>query len=975
MATYFARLAFDQCTKYTNWDGDVSTCLGKELKELENIIQILQTRKRGVDDRDRLLEEAYETQDMILDDPVIDPMDCFGFCWCLAGYGESFLVGRYVSDVKKRVRKRVNKLKKGVRRKVRVGILTALQPMSREAADEYQGNYLRLEAEPEADEFEESCERSISGQEADEFEAIQLSTAAQEAGEFEAIQLPTAAQEADEFVVRDATVMAEHEFEGRYATVMEVPEADEFKGIPILMAAQEADEFEGNYARLMGEQAHKVVKRIVKKVRNGKSGIIGIYGACGVGKTHVVRYACRIPQIRSDSITLIWLELSNEDDILKLQMKIANKIGLQLPNNGIVQDNANMLKSALEKKDNVLFVFDNMTKAFSLEEIGLSVNGISIIITSRSFAVCCEMQCDEKIALRSLSNDEAYELLKDEIGNSTFLSSEKIQFTLKNIAKECGGLPLAIIAAAKLLSRYFYYDHVFNTERSLEKEFAAFSNLKYIEKKIIKDLELSYEQLEHSSYGRAKECLLHYIMYPRNHAFAAMELMNYWMAAGLLREGEGIDETLEDAKGILGELKDASLLESVAFDNGEETVKMHPIVWDMAVKLEKKNPRFFTKPGCRIEKFKWEDLSKDVEKVSLMNNKLKELPPRSSAFKFDKLSTLLLQGNPLDIQLDRDFFNNFPNLKILDLSDTSVRLEPGSLSCLKYLTVLLLGNCTHLTCLPSQGRSMQDDSATWMEDVQKLEYLIVLEVNFPSLQLYNSYIANSLHWRQLRSYKFCVGGIYRGNLKNNGLAFLNEFPHHENCLPDNTSELLLIDCGNVTQLTIPKLSNMKFLDVSYCMGLKHLFTDFVANNLRNLEEIVIAHCGNLVKLIEKDSSTDVLRITWCRLRKLTLLNLPQLQFVSDDGIYTASLEEIGIWNCPRLQKFPISMRLEDNQNLKDPQSLNRIRGDDSWLENLKRNSDLYVHFLENTLIKEPPPEKLTSRIEMVVPTPDIASGS
>ncbi|KAJ4718743.1 Disease resistance protein [Melia azedarach] len=720
----------------------------------------------------------------------------------------------------------------------------------------------------------------------------------------------------------------------------------------------------GNFKYLVGEQGNKVMREIQWKILwdNVKSGVIGVYGACGVGKTEVVRRACNRIRTIKDSVTFIWLELSYENDILKLQMEIATQIDLKLAINGSVQDNAKVLNKALRRKKHILLVLDNMRKPLSLEEIGFPPK-VWTIITSRSFLVCCQMQCHEKIALRSLSDDESHEFLKYEIGIWRILSTKEIHITLKKIAKECAGLPLAVVAAAKWVRKYFEYDDLVLTERSLKMDSAAFSNLKYIEKKVIQDLELSYEQLKHSSYGCAEECLLHCIMYPRNHAFAEMELMMNWMGEGLLSELEGMDEKLGEAKEIIEELKDASLLESIAYHNGEEIVKMHPIVWDMVVKLEKQNPLFFTKPGCRIEKFSWEDLSENVERVSLMSNNLKELSPPSSVY--NKLSTLLLQGNPLNIRLYRYFFNCMPNLKILDLSGTVVHLEPGSLSCLKYLTVLLLRNCTLLTYLPSRRRQMlQDGDAAWIEDVQKLEYLSILEVTFPQLQLYNSY-TKSEHWRRLSSFKFYVGRIYKGKLKNNSLVFLKEFLDDENCLPDNTSELLLMDCGNVTQLKIPKLSNLKILEVSYCMNLKHLFTYSVFYGLPNLKEIVIGHCENLVKLIEKDSSRDFQYISWQSLRKLTLLHLPQLQFIYDGGMPTGSMEEIGIWNCPQLQKFPISLLT----------SLKGIRGDDSWLENLKQSSYRYVPFLEKMLIKEPPPEELTSRIEMVVATSDMASGS
>ncbi|KAJ4718744.1 Disease resistance protein [Melia azedarach] len=1022
ISTPFVRIAFDRCTKYLKQDEeedeDNARNLQKEMQILQNITQILERRARVVPDQARLINDAEVAMEMIHRSRNIDPWDCFGICWCLADYRKSYLVGTYVSDVKKRV----NKLR--------------------------------------------------------------------------------------------------YELRSRGVDINEVGELGRHSG------------------DLVGEQANKVVEMIVSEIMYDdeasyiKSGIIGVYGACGVGKTHVVTNACdRILEQLRGSIFFIRLEVSNEDDDLKLQKKIADKIYLKLPNNSSVQENADLLKSALEKKNNVLLVLDDTMKAFSLEDIGLPVDDIFIVTISRSFAVCCQMQCDKLIALRSLSHEEAYELLAKEIGIWRILSTNEIESILKKIAKECGGLPLSIVAAAKWLGTYFEYDNLVSTERSFKMECVAFSNLKYIENKIFQDLELSYEQLKHSRYSCTKECLLYCTMYPRNYAFAATELMKYWMGEGLLREVEGTDEKLGEAKQILEELKDASLLESMSQENGEEIVKMHPIVWDMAVKLEKENPRFFTKPGCRIERDVWKDLSKNVERVSLMNNNLKELLSPSSAYKFHQLSTLLLQGNPLDIQLDRDFFNSFPNLKILDLSNTRVRLQRESLSYLKFLNVLLLRNCTHFTCLPLlsellelkvldvsnssieelpvgknrlikllslklsgtrvknlpplselqalmvldvsgcriaelpslsklvslmvlnvsgcpiaelpslsglkqlmvldvsdcpiaelprgmnhltklvclnlsrtqvrifpsdvlvkfkylqqlstigcelsgiRGRSVQDGSAAWIGDVQKLGYLNVLEVTFPRLHLYKSY-TESGHWRQLSSFKFCVGGFYKGKLKNNSLAFIKEFPDDQKCLLDNTSELLVMRCVNITRLTIPKLSNLKFLDVSYCMRLNHLFTDSVIDDLANLEEIVIAHCGNMVKLIEKDSSRSFQHISRWSLRKLTLFDLPQLQFMyHGDGIRTWSMEEIKIWNCPQLQEFPVSFGVDDEQNLISPTSLKEIRGDDSWLANLKRNSDLSVPFLERTLIKEPPPEELTSRIEMVAPTSDMASVS
>ncbi|KAJ4718728.1 Disease resistance protein [Melia azedarach] len=1029
IVTPCVRLAFEECSSYLKIDEEHSSYLSEEEHILRNIIQISNSSGSGVASHEsQLINDAWTTLEMINYCRNVEPWDCFGMCSCLADYRRSYLVGKCISKVKKRV----NKLR-----------------------NEFRNRGINISVENE-----------------------------EEQGEFVRIR-----------------------------------------------------------GGLVGQQANKVIQDIMSKMVQHntpyiRSGIIGVYGACGVGKTETVAHVCNriLQDNRRRFITFVWVEVSNEDDILKLQTKIANKIDPKLPISGSVRDNAIVLKKALMKKKNILLVLDNMRKAFSLEEIGLPAifnSNISIIITSRSLSVCTQMKCYRGIPLRSLSNDEACELLINEIGITGTLLTEEIQSNLKKIAKECGGLPLAVVAVAKYLRKHQGYGF-FSAKRCLKRESAAFSNLKYLEDEVHQDLMLSYEQLKHSRYSCAEECLLYCTMYPRNHAFSATELMKYWMGEGLLSE-EGIEEMMGESREVLEELKDASLLETVVYENGELIVKMHPIVWDLLEKIEKENPRFSAKFERRLEKMAYEDWAEDVERVSLVRTNLKEMPTAPISH---KLSTLILQGNPLDIQLDRDFFNSFPNLKILDLSDTQVRLEPKSLSCLKHLTILLLRNCIHLTRLPllselvalmvldvsgspieelpagvnnlikllwlkisrtrvrslpplsalvaltvldvsgcpiaelpslselvslmvlnisgcpitelpslseleelavldisdsliaelpdgmnhltklarlnlsrtrvkqfpsallAQLRHLQElstigcdfcwiqkppmqdaaplpamqngSTAAFIEDVQKFVHFGVLEIAFASLQVYSQYI-RSPQWGHLWTYKFCVGGLYNGKLRANSIVFIKEFPNDQNWLPFHTSELLLVDCGTVTQLTMPKLCNLKFLNVSYCQNLKHLFQFFVWQNLGNLEEIVIAHCPNLEKVI--DASTG--NIGWRRLRKLTLCNLPKLRFMNQGETTSHSMQEIGIWKCSKLEKFPISLWLDHRQRLTSPTCLKEIRGDKSWLESLKQSSpnSSEVTFLEKTLIEGPPPEELISRDNGMDSPSDLANGS
>ena len=86
---------------------------------------------------------------------------------------------------------------------------------------------------------------------------------------------------------------------------------------------------------------------------------------------------------------------------------------------------------------------------------------------------------------------------------------------------------------------------------------------------------------------------------------------------------------------------------------------------------------------------KW---TKDLEKVSLMHNKISEIPFSLSP-RCPKLSTLMLQHNSLIRRIPDSFFMHKHGLEVLDLSYNGIEYLPNSLSHLENLTSLLLREC------------------------------------------------------------------------------------------------------------------------------------------------------------------------------------------------------------------------------------------------------------------------------------------
>lgn len=93
----------------------------------------------------------------------------------------------------------------------------------------------------------------------------------------------------------------------------------------------------------------------------------------------------------------------------------------------------------------------------------------------------------------------------------------------------------------------------------------------------------------------------------------------------------------------------------------------------------------------------------DLEKVSLMWNSIQEIPHGFSP-NCPRLSTLLLQWNPLRGRIPTSFFSKMCGLRTLDLSHTEIEELRESLSGLVELTPLLLGGCyklRHVPCVES----------------------------------------------------------------------------------------------------------------------------------------------------------------------------------------------------------------------------------------------------------------------------------
>ncbi|EOY12658.1 LRR and NB-ARC domains-containing disease resistance protein, putative [Theobroma cacao] len=420
--------------------------------------------------------------------------------------------------------------------------------------------------------------------------------------------------------------------------------------------------------------------------------MIGVCGMGGIGKTTLMKYINDQLLKETEKFDIvIWITVSKELNIFKLQNDIAEFLKLQsLPNNELQR--AARLKNYLEGRRYVL-ILDDVWEQFSLLDVGIPDPTLSmgrkVVLTSRLANVCRCMDC-EVVKVQPLSKNESINLFLNAVGLSDG-QYQRLKDITDKVVEQCDGLPLSIVTIAGSMKGV---DDICEWRNALAELENRVESVIEWDIKIFQQLKFSYDRLKDPNI---KNCFLYCSLYPEDFVIERLGLIESWIDEGLL--GLGTKEAMQDrGQSILNKLEDFFLLERATgfYDEG---VKMHDVLRDMALSIA--GHQFMGKAGMQLKEFpseqKW---TVSVEKVSLMRNYMLEIPPHISP-KWPHLSTLILEDCGLQ-RISESFFKHMPGLKVLNLSyNYSLEYLPNSISNLKTLNALVLFRCEKLKYVPS----------------------------------------------------------------------------------------------------------------------------------------------------------------------------------------------------------------------------------------------------------------------------------
>ncbi|KZV17079.1 disease resistance protein [Dorcoceras hygrometricum] len=484
-------------------------------------------------------------------------------------------------------------------------------------------------------------------------------------------------------------------------------------------------------ATITGQKTASInLTKVLDKLKDDKVRAIGVYGMGGVGKTTLVsnlnNKLKQEPSANSFSI-VIWVTVSKDTNTRKIQTRIFERLELQVSNEESDERVTSRLHERLKNEECFLLILDDVWADIDLQKLGIpnaeDCSRSKIIITSRSAEVCMQMSTEDAIIMvRALDDEEAWELFQKHSGEVAM--RPEIRAVAEDVAKECAGLPLALVtvgASMKGKSDVRLWENARTTLRRSAPDIKGSS----VEEKVFKPLKLSYDLLPDDI---TRSCFLFCCLYPEDFKILVKELVQYWYCEGLFHERLNYEESENQGIAIIQCLTDCCLLEKV--DELYNIIKVHDVVRDVGIWIANSNGsqcRSLVRSGIQLTRITNEEFwHSNYKRVSFMDNEITELPA-ASCVQCSEISTLLLKTNAALEIIPTSFLEGFKSLKILDLSQTRIESLP-SIDRVNQLRALILNGCTYLK-LRLQKETPLDGHRIFEEVLPLLEHLTVFHAH------------------------------------------------------------------------------------------------------------------------------------------------------------------------------------------------------------------------------------------------------
>ncbi|TYH86527.1 hypothetical protein ES332_D01G049400v1 [Gossypium tomentosum] len=688
---------------------------------------------------------------------------------------------------------------------------------------------------------------------------------------------------------------------------------------------------------LASKSSTAAFNKIMEALKDGKVNMIGVWGMGGVGKTTLVKEVGKKTKELGCFRKVIEVVVSQKSIIENIQYKIADFLDLEFKKK-TKEGRAEELRLRLKNEEKVLIILDDMWNEVHLKEIGIPLNenrkGCKIILTTRLMKVCESMECQVIIPIDVLDSEEAWALFRMKANLNERVSRDVLEEAEK-VAKECKGLPVAIVTLAAALKKTKTREGWKVARKKLESSrLVEIGNIGEEEKNAYLCIKISYDYLKKET---TKRCFLWCGLYPEDHSIEVEDLVRYAWCLELFGKADSIGEVRIQVLEAIDYLKDSCLL--LEDGDGGRYVKLHDIVRDVALWIASEE-----KSGFMI-KSRLELLNKNSESckaISLLDSEEKNFPDRLILSKLEilllknckvqgtcflgmtELKVLSLEGSTGVISLyalsslqklrvlhlenfhDFSFLRNLRTLEILSLRHSELNGLADELGRLKDLKMLDLIDC-------ELSSSFSPNVIRRLSQLEELYLAIMTNDIFPviksltRLTRLNLWVS-SLHFPpdfefpELEEYNICIS--YDETLFVHSFDAARSLNIDQEVFPYNAVSQLLM---NLESLVVSGI-NDEYVE---CLTNKTQQKESVSMILRNLKQVAIDHCSNLKVVFQMEEVEENEAPFLSNLKILCLADLPDLSCIWElptQHVRLESLVYLNIRKCPRLKSlFSLSL--------------------------------------------------------------------
>jgi len=421
----------------------------------------------------------------------------------------------------------------------------------------------------------------------------------------------------------------------------------------------------GNFKNF--ESRIPTINQLMQLLKDDTRQIISICGMGGSGKTTMVEEVAR--RVKGDKLfdEIILAVVSKEHDLMKVQEDLGICLGLRFKNKTLEGRANELWKRLLQSNKGNLVILDDVWKHIDLKSIGIPIGkeykSCKVLLTSRSEDACKAIGCQDILRLDILTQSEAWSLLGEMVGDS--LHDPELCETASEVAKRCGGLPIAIVCLGRALKdkrKEVWNDTLLKLQRSIVP-----SNIEGMKEEVYQSLQVSYDLLGDEE---AKKLFLLCCVYPEYANVPLEALVRCGFGLHFFQGVELLLQARDRVYALIDKLRSRYLLLS---GDRKSTVKVHNVVRavgiSVASRLESNTGQF---NAMVMHEEKWPRGIKytHYNAVSIVSNELSELPSRG--FNFQKLELLQLACPMLPVEKLNTMFERMEKVRVVELWNMSL---------------------------------------------------------------------------------------------------------------------------------------------------------------------------------------------------------------------------------------------------------------------------------------------------------------